>query len=171
MKEAIQYCSNGSGNRSIENISIQTKNGLMKEASFQVGTCENSAVHQVMIGIVALHATEKATFDIEQSIAEVLIMLKRENIRTSASAVKRITEVLKHQNSNSAVPDCELFSKRENEVLNLSMEGMPTKLIADKLSLSDRTVEKYRSKLMEKTGSNNIIEVIHYALRNKLINL
>ena len=63
------------------------------------------------------------------------------------------------------------FSKRENQVLCLSMEGLPTKIIADKLSISDRTVEKHRSRLMEKTNSNNMIEVIIFSLRNNLMEI
>jgi DNA-binding NarL/FixJ family response regulator len=51
------------------------------------------------------------------------------------------------------------------------MEGLPIKVIADKLQISDRTVEKHRSKLMEKTKSSNMIEVIIYALKNNLVKI
>jgi DNA-binding NarL/FixJ family response regulator len=51
------------------------------------------------------------------------------------------------------------------------MEGLPIKIIADKLSISDRTVEKYRTKMMEKSGSSNMIEVIIFALKNRLIEI
>jgi len=64
-----------------------------------------------------------------------------------------------------------LFSKREQEVLKLSCKGLPIKIIADELSISDRTVEKHRASLMEKTGSKNIVEVIIYALKNELVDL
>jgi DNA-binding NarL/FixJ family response regulator len=51
------------------------------------------------------------------------------------------------------------------------MEGLPMKQIADKLSISDRTVEKHRANLMVKTNSKNMIEVIVFALRNNLIEI
>lgn len=43
------------------------------------------------------------------------------------------------------------------------------KQIADKLCISEKTVEKYRSNLMEKTGSKNIIELVLFAIKNKYV--
>lgn len=63
------------------------------------------------------------------------------------------------------------LSKREKEVLLLSCEGLPIKQIADRLFISDRTVEKHRANLMVKTGSRNIVEVIIYAIKNNLIEI
>ncbi len=62
----------------------------------------------------------------------------------------------------------ETFTKRENEVLRLSCMGLPIKQISNKLNISNRTVEKHRSNLMEKTGSRNLIEVIAYTYKNAL---
>jgi len=44
-------------------------------------------------------------------------------------------------------------------------------MIADQLSISDRTVENHRAKLMGKTNSKNIIEVIAFSISNKLIGI
>ena len=61
------------------------------------------------------------------------------------------------------------FTKRQLEVLELSIKGLPMKQIADKLCISEKTVEKYRASLMEKTGSRNIIELLLFAIRNKYV--
>ncbi|WP_320053702.1 LuxR C-terminal-related transcriptional regulator [uncultured Acetobacteroides sp.] len=61
------------------------------------------------------------------------------------------------------------FTKRQLEVLELSILGLPMKQIADKLCISEKTVEKYRSNLMEKTGSKNIIELVLFAIKNKYV--
>lgn len=63
------------------------------------------------------------------------------------------------------------FSDREIEVLNQVCKGLSTKEIADKLFISSRTVEKHRANLMIKLNAKNIIEVIIYAVKHKLINL
>lgn len=63
------------------------------------------------------------------------------------------------------------LTKRENEVLQLSCMGLPIKQISEKLQISDRTVEKHRSNVMEKTGSRNLIEVIVYAYKNALASI
>jgi DNA-binding NarL/FixJ family response regulator len=171
IKDAIQHCINGFGSRCVEKVFIQTKPGILREASFSVATCERSLVHHVVVGLVIPAKIEKVSVNNEQSVSEVLKMLKKENINISVGVAKRMEQAMRLQDAKIGMLPCDIFSKRENEVLNLSLKGLPTKQIADQLFISDRTVEKYRSKLMEKTGSNNIIEVIHYAVRNKLVNM
>ena len=52
------------------------------------------------------------------------------------------------------------FTKRENEILALSADGLLIKQIASKLKISERTVEKHRSNIMEKTGTHSMVEAI-----------
>jgi DNA-binding NarL/FixJ family response regulator len=61
------------------------------------------------------------------------------------------------------------FTGREKEVLELTCRGFTTNEIADKLFLSDRTVEKHRASLLEKTGSKNTVNLILFAIRNRLV--
>lgn len=63
------------------------------------------------------------------------------------------------------------FSQREIEVLHHVCMGHSTKEIAKNLFISDRTVEKHRANLMNKTNSKNIIEVIIYGIKNNLIEI
>lgn len=63
------------------------------------------------------------------------------------------------------------LTKRQLEVLELSIMGLPMKLIADRLCISEKTVEKYRASLMEKTGAKNIIELVIFAIKNKYVNV
>lgn len=71
---------------------------------------------------------------------------------------------------NNTKPEIEL-SKREKEVLSLSCAGLTIKEVADKLYISDRTVEKYRSTLMEKFAAKNFIEVSLIAIKLNLIKI
>lgn len=52
------------------------------------------------------------------------------------------------------------LTKREMDVCHLSAKGLPIKIIAQKLSISPRTVEKHRANIMEKLGAKNMIEAI-----------
>lgn len=61
------------------------------------------------------------------------------------------------------------ISERELEVLKLTLEGLSSKLIADKLYLSIHTVKNHKRNMMERTSSKNISELIHYAVKHKLI--
>ena len=64
-----------------------------------------------------------------------------------------------------------VFSDKEMEVLRLLCKGLPNNEIADKLFLSHRTVEGYRNKLLQKTGSTNVLNLVIYALKQKLVTI
>lgn len=61
------------------------------------------------------------------------------------------------------------FTKRELEVLEYLCKEYTASEIGEKLGISVRTVEGYRGKLLEKTGSKNIAGLVVYALKNKLV--
>jgi DNA-binding NarL/FixJ family response regulator len=61
----------------------------------------------------------------------------------------------------------EEFSERELEVLRLICAEYSAKEIADKLSLSFRTVEGHRSNMLEKIGAKNTIGLVVYAIEHK----
>jgi two-component system nitrate/nitrite response regulator NarL len=58
---------------------------------------------------------------------------------------------------------------RELEVLKLLVQELTSKQIAEKLFISERTVETHRKNLMRKTGSSNAIGLVRYAYANKLL--
>lgn len=61
------------------------------------------------------------------------------------------------------------ITDRELEVLRLLAQELTSKQIADKLFISERTVETHRKNLMRKTGANNGIGLIRYAYSKKLL--
>jgi two-component system response regulator NreC len=62
------------------------------------------------------------------------------------------------------------ISEREREILQYVAQGLSTKLIAEKLSISTRTVEAHRMKIMKKVKASNSAELIKKAIQHKLIN-
>lgn len=58
----------------------------------------------------------------------------------------------------------ESLSQREREVLQLVVEGKTSVEIAEILSLSPKSIETYRSRLMLKLGVNNIPSLVKFAL-------
>ncbi|MCK3685636.1 response regulator transcription factor [Maribellus sp. YY47] len=61
------------------------------------------------------------------------------------------------------------LSERENQVLQLICEELTAAEIADRLSLSPRTVEGYKRTLLEKTGARNMAGLVIFAMKNNLI--
>jgi DNA-binding NarL/FixJ family response regulator len=66
-------------------------------------------------------------------------------------------------------PPHEMLSDREFEVMRLIASGKTVSEIATLLSLSDKTISTYRSRILEKTGMRTNAELTHYAFQNKMI--
>ena len=65
----------------------------------------------------------------------------------------------------------ESLSPREREVLQLVVEGKTSAEIGKILFLSQKTVETYRSRLMQKVGINGLPGLVKFALQHGLIPL
>jgi DNA-binding NarL/FixJ family response regulator len=65
----------------------------------------------------------------------------------------------------------EKLSLRENEILCLVVEGKTSAEIGRDLHLSPKTVESYRSRIMQKLGVSDLSELIKYAIKHGLISL
>jgi DNA-binding NarL/FixJ family response regulator len=63
------------------------------------------------------------------------------------------------------------FNDEEISIIQLISQECTNHEIADKLFKSVRTIEKYRSKLIEKVGAQNTIGLIMYAIKHKVIDL
>jgi len=63
------------------------------------------------------------------------------------------------------------FTARELEILQLLAKGYSSVEIAEKFNISYRTVDVHRSNLITKTGSKNVLDMLIYAVINKLVQL
>jgi DNA-binding NarL/FixJ family response regulator len=58
---------------------------------------------------------------------------------------------------------------RESQVMRLLAEGKSNKEIATALGIAVRTVETHRAKVMSKLGFHSLTELVHYAIRKKMV--
>jgi DNA-binding NarL/FixJ family response regulator len=63
----------------------------------------------------------------------------------------------------------ELLSDREFQTLTMIASGLSVGEIAEKLSLSVKTVSMYRTRLLEKMQLRHNAELTHYAFKNMLV--
>ncbi len=63
------------------------------------------------------------------------------------------------------------ITHREKEVLEQIALGLNTNEIAKKLCISPRTVEGHKANLIEKTGSKNIVNLLIFAIKNRLVDI
>lgn len=80
-----------------------------------------------------------------------------------------IEDQLQLQKENSDF-DTAALSTREFEVFRLLAEGRPVNEIARDLTISPKTVSNHRSHLMEKLKLKTTADLVHYAIRQGLVN-
>jgi len=60
----------------------------------------------------------------------------------------------------------DLLSMREREVLQLTVEGHSSSAIGEKLELSPKTIDTYRSRLMGKLSVHDLPELVRFAIKH-----
>jgi len=97
------------------------------------------------------------------------------------SVIRRLAKGGKYVNPDLAekflfnpVPDSEnlthkTFSDREFHVFKLIVDGESLTAIANKLSLSVKTVSTYRSRILEKMHMKNNAQLVKYAIQHRLM--
>jgi DNA-binding NarL/FixJ family response regulator len=86
------------------------------------------------------------------------------NIYLDSSLAAKVLGTYSHkQASNERMAHDEL-SARETQVLQLTAWGYCNKEIANKLTISTRTVETYKSRLMDKLGFRSRVDIVRYAI-------
>jgi len=63
------------------------------------------------------------------------------------------------------------FTERETEVLQWLCKGLTVSEIGEKIFLSVKTIETHRSSLLRKTDAKNTINLILFAIKNKLVEI
>lgn len=85
---------------------------------------------------------------------------------------RAIESYIRGQSAEDALPDSyDTLTSREREVFHLAAEGYKNAEIAERLSISARTVETHRANLMRKLGLQNKTDLIRYAMRRGVLPL
>ncbi len=63
----------------------------------------------------------------------------------------------------------ELLTDREQEILRLIVKEFSNKQIADKLFISERTVETHRKNIFRKTNTSSLVGLVKYAFEHNIV--
>jgi DNA-binding NarL/FixJ family response regulator len=102
----------------------------------------------------AIRAVYRGERYLSQSIADLLTNASFRNLEGSIE-----------------ISPLEALSSREREILQLVAEGKTSQEIAERLSLSSKTVDTYRSRLMHKIGVEDMASLIKFAIQSGVISL
>ena len=61
------------------------------------------------------------------------------------------------------------LTEREKEVLQMMCDGMSSKLIAEKMCVSENTVEYHRKQILKRIGAKNNVQAVSIALKEGLL--
>jgi DNA-binding NarL/FixJ family response regulator len=149
----------------IEAAKIARQRGLKTKLIFlSMHANSTYAVRALQSGALAYLLKDSDFTEILQAIQNVM-----EGRRyLSAAIADEVFETLLHVNvdKNEAL---EILSTREREILQLIAEGNTNIVIAEKLSLSVRTVESHRAHIMTKMRFNSQSDLVRYAIQQGLI--
>ncbi|MFT3784478.1 MAG: response regulator transcription factor [Nibricoccus sp.] len=107
-----------------------------------------------------------AGYVVKESVGEELIRAIRTVLSGRFYLCPEITTaVIRAQNLQQSAPPIPLLTERDKELLRLISGGHRNKEIAEKLSLSIKSIEANRSKLMHKLGCTSAAELVRYAIR------
>lgn len=77
--------------------------------------------------------------------------------------------LLVESNNDPTVSLHEKLSDREFQVMRLIASGMKTGEIAEELHISNKTIDTYRRRVLEKMQMKSNLEIMRYALENQII--
>ena len=82
---------------------------------------------------------------------------------------KTLTDAFLRSNSNANQRDGLFLTAREREIVQMLTEGKSNKEVANRLRISVKTVETHRTSAMRKLNLNSIVALVHYAIRNQIV--
>jgi len=149
----------------IEAAKIARQRGLKTKLIFlSMHANSTYAVRALQSGALAYLLKDSDFTEILQAIQNVM-----EGRRyLSAAMSDEVFETLLHVNVDKS-DALEILSTREREVLQLIAEGNTNNVIAEKLTLSVRTVEAHRAHIITKMRFNSQSDLVRYAIQQGLI--
>lgn len=104
-----------------------------------------------------------------QLLSAVDTVVNHKPFFTSAVAERVLEGFLRLNTKSESTGEQGSLTAREREIVQLLAESKSNKEIADVLKISVKTVQTHRATIMRKLGIGSIVELVHYAIRNKLV--
>lgn len=123
---------------------------------------EQYAVKAMQSGASGYLTKGAATLELVNAVNQVLSGKKY----LTPDVVSVLADAFENNNSSRTVLS---LSEREAEVFTLLAQGKTISEIAKQMSLSNNTISTFRSRIFEKMKFHNNLELIKYAIDNKLV--
>ncbi len=101
----------------------------------------------------------------DQELLNAIRAVMRDEVYIHPAMTRKLLERMVHRSDSGQQRDGLHLSEREEDVIKQVARGYTNQEIADKLSLSVKTVETYRGRAMRKLGLRNRASLVRYALK------
>lgn len=136
--------------------------------------------HQIAVLMLSMHREDQyavralkggaSGYLCKQSASEELVTAIRMVAKGKKYITAEVAEILSNQvGGETETAPHESLSDREFQTLTMIASGLSVGEIAEKLSLSVKTVSMYRARLLEKMQLKHNAELTHYAIKNQLV--
>lgn len=119
-------------------------------------------MHALKAGASAYLLKDAAQHELEIALRAVL----RGETYLSPGASKKLVERV---TGESAATPLEHLTARQREILRLIAQGVRSKEIAHRLTLSRKTVDAHRAQIMERLGIDDTAGLVRFAIRSGLV--
>jgi two-component system, NarL family, invasion response regulator UvrY len=172
--DAIKQCRNPEANVLLLDISLPDRSGIdvlkhVKKEHPQIAVLMLSMHREDQYAMRALKAGASG-YLCKQSASNELVNAIQVVARGKKYITSEVAEILANQVSGDAekLPH-ESLSDREYQTMLYIASGLSVSEIAEKLSLSVKTVSMYRARLLEKMQLKHNADITHYVMKNNLI--
>lgn len=121
-------------------------------------------LYMIQLGVNGYLMKNAEPDELEKALRDVI----RKDMYFPEGISKLVYGSLNKKKSSLKVDD---LTEREIKVLKLICKEYTANEIADELHLSPRTVEGYRTKLLDKTGAKNLAGLVVFAFKNELVKI
>jgi len=178
-REAVEKTRNLKPNVVVMDIAMPELNGL--DATRQIV----KAIPRTAVLILTVHESEQLVHEVLEAGVQGYVLksdagrdlvaaieaLSQHKVFFTSSVAKIMLEGYRKKGSHDKPSEDSpsVLSLREREIIQLLAEGKSNNKVADMLNISARTVETHRAHIMGKLNLHSITELVHYAIRNNII--
>jgi DNA-binding NarL/FixJ family response regulator len=168
--EKINLCQKGVYSSHYFRARLKTANAQLINVTIFTSSVKLKGVNSI-IGYV-LKETGNISFEqlneedtITNQITEALNYFTKQHQVKPSELIKII-----HENyAGNSLQNPDDLTKREIEIIRLMADGLSNKEIADKLFVSQRTVDSHKANILVKTGVKHTASLMVYAMKNNIL--
>lgn len=105
----------------------------------------------------------------DEDLTRAIRTVARDEVFLYPSAAKLLLQRYKDSDAEEGQSPLNKLTDRERSVLTMTAEGFSSSEIGAKLFISPKTVDTYRSRIMEKLGLHHRSELVRFALQTGLL--